>query len=717
MAEFVANSKEWQDVPQTGHSIVHAAVGLAAVITVAWLTRLLLWVGFQGSDDIAAFHMAKALAEGSLRPDAIIQNLVAALRYGLTLPVALLFYLFGNTENVAVSYVLFTSLVGVAAAWDITRRLTKSLPAAHFAGLLLAFSSLDIGYSTIFYPDTPMAAYSLVSLWCVVTGYAPCRLGRLRLFLAGACAGFVWMHKEAGAQLAIALALWGFAVLTARQFRPRLLLIGVGFLVVFAAEHILMAMAFDDPFYRWAYVIEASLDNAAERALATGREISWIERLTDFSFHFARKQPSFVIITGLGLIATFILSWRKRRDVAILLVCVYAITVFMMRIPELTQTYSYQPRRLVPLAGPTAILMAVFLDQFRRQRMARVTAAYLLLLLQFVTLVKFDVSVIRRDASRIDVERQLHAWMRADPELVRKRKLYVDDRTYMILYLLIGSSNLEQQGLLCWNNRAPLGGPLTEGLISPGAFYFENCRLLNWLAPYRHREKGFEKYFADIPPSWNLIAIFQHPLAPSYNGALYEVCDDQGAVDERTSPFLARLDQALGLRGRHRPEKGMHHGWYVNDDAVDARMSPIPSEGGHPGLAIDFRKGTRLTLVSGGGITKAPPKTLICAANERFALTIPVEVDLRSIAAKWTDCTVKVVGYKASGPRKIIYARKYRLFYPEQTLRAYVAPEFDLYGIRVMIELADTGRYELHPPRFMAVKPRDAQNQSRAALH
>ena len=61
-----------------------------------------------------------------------------------------------------------TDAIGIAAMWDVTRRLSGQIWAAHGCALILALCPLDVHYSTVLLPDAAMTAITSLSLWCVV---------------------------------------------------------------------------------------------------------------------------------------------------------------------------------------------------------------------------------------------------------------------------------------------------------------------------------------------------------------------------------------------------------------------------------------------------------------------------------------------------------------------------------------------------------------------
>ena len=195
-----------------------ALFGLSLILGVALILRLALFVGCEGSDDLATWQLATALSHGQLKPDLILQNPIATMRYGGAIPTAAIFAIFGNNETTLMIYPMGVSLIALAAVWDIVRRLTGSMYAAHFAGIVMAITSLDIHYATVSLPDGPMTNVSLIAIWCAVVGTAEgwrerLVMSRSLLFGCGLLASFAFLHKESAAQLVLGLGLWGVVFL------------------------------------------------------------------------------------------------------------------------------------------------------------------------------------------------------------------------------------------------------------------------------------------------------------------------------------------------------------------------------------------------------------------------------------------------------------------------------------------------------------------------
>lgn len=694
-----------------------ALVVLAAILLAACILRLALCVGCIGSDDVAGWQVATAMSHGHIVPAELFQNPVAAMRYGLAIPASLLFRLFGNSESVLMVYPIGMSLLGILAVWDMARRFSGSIIAAHGAGLLLAMTSLDIHYATTFLPDGPMAALGLVSIWCAVVGYdldrrRP-RSSSLLFLTCGLLAAFSLMHKIAAVQLVAALGLWGTLLLVRRRFRPRIWWILVGFVAGVAAEHLLFLVAYGDPLHRWKTIIAASAENVARRSEVATHGVAISEKVLGWLGRLGRELPSFSMIAVTSLVAAGML-WRHLRENRFSLILLYFACVLGMRLPELTQTFSYQPRRLLPLAGCTAVLLACLLARWaarrRRDRWLAIVVGAAILVTQAGLLAAFDARQTLDASAKLSAERWAFQWIRTHAAEVRQKGLYVDHRTYKILSAFSGFDDLKSRGVHLFASSEPDSYATygqRDAAYRDGAYFLENVRLLEWLLPYSYDESWFEVY-AELPRAWTLEGLAPAPADGSPNAALFRIRHDGSTpVGETATPTVRpRLLDAFSTspststrsaRGR------MFGGWYVwgADESLVVRQRTAP-EGVADGLSLEFKRGRGPQLSSGGTITKPPPSQLMCREGEYIMVRMPIQVDRAALAKTWATCKFRVLGYDKTGQRVDLYRNRGlgRLYFARQELRAYIRLPQDIYGIRIYLKLVDPGNYELDNPRL-----------------
>ena len=119
--------------PKNCPAWVLIAVGLFAI-----LLRAIGYDGLAVSDDMGYVHFAERIADGVFR----LEHHHYAIRFGLTAPVALLFFLFGMQEWTTVLYPLAASVAAPVLLAAIGCRIGGA-GAGLISGLLLASLPID----------------------------------------------------------------------------------------------------------------------------------------------------------------------------------------------------------------------------------------------------------------------------------------------------------------------------------------------------------------------------------------------------------------------------------------------------------------------------------------------------------------------------------------------------------------------------------------------
>ncbi len=665
-----------------------AILGLGAVLSLALALRLVFFVGCQGTDDLATWQLATEISHGYLRPQQVMQNPIATTRYGPAFPTAIVFSILGNGERTLMIYPILASLAGIATLWDITRRLTGSLAAAHLAGAIMALASLDINYTTVALPDAPMSAVSWVSIWCAVVASEDGRRARGATwwyFASGVLAGFAVMHKEAAIQLALGLGLWGLIQVINGSFRRPMLMIGAGFVAVALLEHAMFWAAYGDPLARWRIAIDGQARSAAFHQSMEIRPLSYVDRLIELLRLLAWGWPAMSLLAACAaVLAAAVLLLRRRQPVAAM-VAAYAASVGLMRLLEIAGTFSFQPRRILPLAGAASVLVPFALWCWVRPgwRRAALSAAFLATLVTAFALK--DAMNPVRDASKLRAERWLFRWLQENEALVRERGLYTDERTCKILEAMSGFRDHAGQGIRilagqAGDEHAYYGA--RPARYEEGGFFFENVRYVDWLMPRSVDEPSFEIY-RSIPASWRLQAVVPHPLTTASNAALYEIASGSPPPADPTRWAWRYAGLGEGARASR-----------AHDEApLTVEIDP----GGGP-----------VTVIGGAGtaIEETAPGGTLCGAGEALTLTWRVAIDpaagattgVRPREGASSVALLRVHGIDAAGGATDLYVRTYRLYYPDQELRAYMVPAQDLAGLRIQIELRTAGRFDLDDP-------------------
>lgn len=163
-------------------------IWLAGLFVFALLLRLSSFTGIIASDDLGYVRFAREISDGTYTP--FLHHY--ALRYGLTVPVGIVYALFGVNEWSSVVLPLLGSALSVVLIALIGARLFGKY-AGLLAALLYASFPLQLHYSTILVPEPLAECYVLTAVLLHV------RIGTrhfLRGLMAGVLVGIAYLTKE-----------------------------------------------------------------------------------------------------------------------------------------------------------------------------------------------------------------------------------------------------------------------------------------------------------------------------------------------------------------------------------------------------------------------------------------------------------------------------------------------------------------------------------------
>ncbi len=402
------------------------AVGWVLLLGGAAAWRLLLFVGPQGSDDMAYSENARALAAGSwsLRSD------IFALRLGYTGPLALIYAVLGAGPATLALLNMAASLVEVALARRIARRFLGD-GGAWLAAALVAVFPLHVHFASEAHPDVPVAA---------LTSAAVLLFLKKRPLPAGLCLGAAHLMKES--------AFFGFAVLLVIGWSSRrrdLFRALAGFLAVATAEAAAYGVATGNPLYR---VHGVSLEQAStmgsafyQSAVPTARQL-FRDIPSMLLLPWAGGWPFFVFLplAALGGVLLRRRPWRLAAWPAVLLIL---LTFWPISLAPYRPAMVAHPRIFLVLVLPFCILAARFLVFLPRR------AAIAAVLILVPSALAAGV-VLCQDARRWSEGARL-VWPR-----VRAGGVVVSDpRTIQIFRLYAGYRDAERW--VAWTDPVPSG--------------------------------------------------------------------------------------------------------------------------------------------------------------------------------------------------------------------------------------------------------------------
>ena len=171
---------------------------------VSLFVRLLAYTGLVASDDLVYSYFAEQIADGTYR---LVPHHFA-IRYGVLLPLAALYRLFGVHEWTTVILPLAASVLAPPLAALLALRISGP-GAAWIVGLLLACFPVEVRYASLLVPEPIMETVLLfVALLYLI---AVERRSPLLAFLAGVGFGCAYLVKETAAFVVMGFCL--FAVL------------------------------------------------------------------------------------------------------------------------------------------------------------------------------------------------------------------------------------------------------------------------------------------------------------------------------------------------------------------------------------------------------------------------------------------------------------------------------------------------------------------------
>lgn len=233
----------------------------ALIVAVAFLLRLACFTGLIGSDDLAYSRYAQRVAEFAYKPE-LSQF---ALRFGVIIPVGIVYRLFGIAEWTTILLPFLSSTASVAMLMLVGGRLFGP-QAALFSGILLATFPADLRYATILVPE-PMAGFFLLAAVAAYLYWGsghPIPAG----VVCGVLIGTAYLTKEPS--LFVAPALMSDS-LARRQWRV-LFGIAAGVLLVVGLEHAYYLTVTGDLLFRPHAMAE---HNSSSYMLNVNQHLRW----------------------------------------------------------------------------------------------------------------------------------------------------------------------------------------------------------------------------------------------------------------------------------------------------------------------------------------------------------------------------------------------------------------------------------------------------------
>ncbi|MBI2899310.1 MAG: glycosyltransferase family 39 protein [Planctomycetes bacterium] len=354
----------------------------AVILALALALRLALFTGFQASDDLNYIRYVARMNAGTY----VLESNPFATRFGLLVPMAAAFRLFGPGIVQAILPNLIASLACVLLAFAVGRRLADGRTAL-LAALLAAFLPVNIHHATEVHADLPMAAWMGLSafLWLGSSG-------RMRpAFLAGLALGAAHLTKEP------AFFLFAFVfphgLLAADRRRPLAAFVA-GFALVAIAEVAAYGIA-GDPLFRIRSTGGGHAQDVEQHYATAGQILHRLfVEMPSMLFNPMSPMAPFFGIFYLAFAAAAAHVWiakdRAGRLALLWWLALFAcMNFFPLSLSPFRPGFVARPRTLEPLTIPAVLVVArsaVLLASRRRMLSAALGAVLLVDILAAVRL-------------------------------------------------------------------------------------------------------------------------------------------------------------------------------------------------------------------------------------------------------------------------------------------------------------------------------------------
>jgi 4-amino-4-deoxy-L-arabinose transferase-like glycosyltransferase len=281
----------------------------------ALAVRLACFTGLIASDDLDYFEYARQIAEGQYTP--VPSHW--AVRFGVIVPVGVIYRIFGVSEWTTVAFPLAASALSVVLLALVTRTLLGTR-AAIVAALLLATFPLHIRWASILVPEPILGFHALVAVFTHVRLRA--RRPIVAGLLTGVFIGFAYLTKEPAAFIGAALFLE--AAITRRFTQAAA--IAAGLLSVVAVEHTYYVATTGDWLFRLHSIAEHNT-SVPQSNHPEGHAVPF-----DLYYRLFKAYPRQMLIPNehfglhslVAVIGTAVAAVRFRRDRRVWLLLLWA---------------------------------------------------------------------------------------------------------------------------------------------------------------------------------------------------------------------------------------------------------------------------------------------------------------------------------------------------------------------------------------------------------
>ncbi len=267
------------------------AVILCLIVLLALGLRLAFYTGPIGSDDHDYYLAAYQIYEGTYHPSGNYWM----TRYGMLLPIAASYELFGTNEFSAALWPMLSALGAVVVCFFLGKSVLNARTGL-LAALLLAFYPLDIHYSGLILPDIPLSFLMAASVLAFIRAGRSERYRPALFFLSGLLLAIAYSCRSMAVILIPFLLI--YTAFFEKKLRSSHLLFVAGFLAVVFSESLYYVMNGLSPLHNFRLNAKAAI------AVNTSGECStsqWyyptvvFQNLTVFGPYFFLFVPAMIL--------------------------------------------------------------------------------------------------------------------------------------------------------------------------------------------------------------------------------------------------------------------------------------------------------------------------------------------------------------------------------------------------------------------------------------
>jgi hypothetical protein len=353
------------DIPQTpsGYklsSVLFSWQGLTVVLLLIGLFVALRWTFFTGlffTDDLSLYHTAVQVYNNH-NPFSILAKCRG--RFGLPLVLSLVMMITGPGLHAVLITGLLLGAVTLGLSYWLARQILPTWGLVVAVLMCMVLSPVDITYTVTAFPDT---LSNLVALTAVVLLFMTMKVDSLRrqlglFFFSGLIAGFSLMGKESAVLLLILLIpAVSFCCFTDSLKRKlaKCVMGAVGFIMYVLLEMAVFWVVLGNPLQRFMSRIQA---NSATDVSYRFKYAGLGEKLQTWFTLWVREDTFDMLLIATAVISAVCLlpQCLKPQSRVLRFVLVWFLAALAVLLISAVFTYSYQPRRLLPLLLPATLL-------------------------------------------------------------------------------------------------------------------------------------------------------------------------------------------------------------------------------------------------------------------------------------------------------------------------------------------------------------------------